>query len=197
MRGRIYIPVLAASALWAGTAWCGQQGTVAKGQTVRHHKEAVAQSSPEVDQAEAALEKKDYKTAESLLARAVEAKPDDFRAWFDLGTLYNETGRTPQAIDAYRKSADLKPDLFEPQLMAGVLLARSQDPAQKASAEKYLRAAIQMKPPRRAEEAHSLAWLGLGQALANTRPQDAAEAYAKAAELQPKDPQPHLWAASF
>src|SRR5271165_5539058 len=65
--------------------------------TVRHHRvvETVPDdaSSPEVDQAETAMQHNDFATAESLLQKAVAAKPGDYRAWFDLGYVYNATNR--------------------------------------------------------------------------------------------------------
>ena len=50
-------------------------------------------SSPEVDQAETAMQHSDFTTAESLLQKAITAKPNDYRAWFDLGYVYNATQR--------------------------------------------------------------------------------------------------------
>ena len=81
--------------------------------TVRHHRvtETVPDDSisPEVDQAETAMQHNDFGTAESLLQQAVTAKPADYRAWFDLGYVYNATGRLPEATEAYRKSVAAKP----------------------------------------------------------------------------------------
>ncbi len=68
--------------------------------TIRHHRveETVPEdaSSPEVDQAETAMQHNDFAAAESLLQKAVAAKPDDYRAWFDLGYVYNATERLPR-----------------------------------------------------------------------------------------------------
>jgi len=73
------------------------------GKTVRHHKEAVVdQSSPELAQAESAIDKKDYTSAEPLLKKVVERTPSDYQAWFDLGFVYNALGRSEDSIAAYR-----------------------------------------------------------------------------------------------
>src|SRR4051794_7967230 len=82
------------------------------GKTVRHHKvsEAAGPTSPELTQAESGIEKKDYATAEPLLRKIVDANPNNYLAWFDLGFVYNAQGDAQQSIDAYRKSVDAKPD---------------------------------------------------------------------------------------
>ena len=74
------------------------------GKTVRHHKVEVEDPSspPELIQAESAIEKKDYATAEPLLKKVVANDPQNFAAWFDLGFVYNALGRTDDAIAAYR-----------------------------------------------------------------------------------------------
>ena len=107
--------------------------------TVRHHRveETVPEdaSPPEVDLAESAMQKQDFATALTLLQKAVASKPSDYRAWFDLGYVYNAQRQTPEAIEAYRKSVAAKPDVFESNLNLGILLARTGD---NAEAAKYL-----------------------------------------------------------
>ena len=118
--------------------------------TVRHHRveEQVAESSPEVEQAESAMQRKDFAAAEGLLQKAVTAHPDDYRAWFDLGYVYNATQRAAQAVEAYRKSVVAKPDVFESNLNLGILLARK---GENTEAAKYLNAATKLKPTENAE----------------------------------------------
>src|SRR5579871_2397666 len=118
---------------------CAQQS----GRTVRHHKVAEGPTvSPEVIAAEDALEKNDFAKAEPLLQTAVEKEPNDYRAWLDLGFLYNATHRESESIEAYRKSVAAKPDVFESNLNLGLMLARANQP----DAEKYLGAAVKLKP---------------------------------------------------
>src|SRR5580698_1978210 len=75
--------------------------------TIRHHR--VEETAPEdpnavlLDQAETAMQHNDFATAEAALHKVVAAKPDDYRAWFDLGYVYNAMQRRADAIDAYRK----------------------------------------------------------------------------------------------
>ena len=75
-------------------------------------------------QAETAMQHSDFTTAESLLQKAVAAKPGNYRAWIDLGYVYNATNRIPEATEAYRKAVAAKPDVFESNLNLGMLLAR-------------------------------------------------------------------------
>ena len=161
--------------------------------TIRHHRVAEEvpddSSSPEVDQAETAMQHGEFATAESLLQKAITAKPNDYRAWFDLGYVYNATQRSAQAIDAYRKSVAAKPDVFESNLNLGILLAGQGD---KVEAAKYLKAATQLKPTANPEEGLARAWQSLGHVEEDSDPQQALAAYSEAAKLNPKSAQPHL-----
>ncbi len=164
--------------------------------TVRHHTvvETVPDdtSLPEVEQAEAAMQHSDFTGAESLLQKAVAAKPGDYRAWFDLGYVYNSTNRLPEATEAYRKSVAARPDVFESNLNLGMLLARQ---GQNAEAAKYLKAATQLKPSAHPDEALARAWQALGRVEESLDPQQALVAYGEAAKLNPTNPEPHLSAA--
>jgi tetratricopeptide (TPR) repeat protein len=169
-----------------------QDSSSQTGKTVRHHRvEAQDDFSPEVAQAEAAFDKKDYTGAQALLQKVVTSHPDNYRAWFDLGYAYTATKQRDQAIDAYRHSVSLKPDVFESNLNLGILLAEANSPA----AEKYLRAATQLKPSAHVDEGHARAWLSLAKVLQSSQPEEALHAYGEAAKVSPKDPEPHLGAA--
>lgn len=160
------------------------------GKTVRKRREVAEDPifTSELRRAEEALERKDYSAAEKDLLAATEKNPKNYRAWFDLGFLYKQTDRSPQAVDAYRKSVEANPQIFESNLNLGLLLARASDP----EAEKYLRAATQLKPSAHPEDGWSRAWLSLGQFLQGTKPQDALEAFRNAAKINPKDAEAHL-----
>src|SRR6266436_5624515 len=160
------------------------------GKAVRHHRVEVEDPSspPELIQAESAIEKKDYPTAEPLLKKVVADDPQNFAAWFDLGFIYNTLGRTDDAIAAYRKSVAAKPDVFESNLNLGLTLVKAGQP----EAEQYLRAATKLKPTSQAQEGQARAWLSLGHVLEGKEPDAAIECYTQAAHLDPKDPEPHL-----
>jgi tetratricopeptide (TPR) repeat protein len=160
--------------------------------TVRHHQVEVQSdesSSPEIDQAEAAMQKQDYTGAETLLLSAISSNPKAYRAWFDLGYIYTATTHLPEAVVAYRKSVEAKPDVFESNLNLGVLLTRQGD---NAEAEKYLKAATQLKPTANSDQGLARAWLSLGLVQEKNDPEQALAAYAAAAKLTPSDPEPHL-----
>jgi Flp pilus assembly protein TadD len=165
------------------------------GQTIRHHKVADQDSSfpPELTQAEVAIEKKDFATAEPLLKKVVAANPDNYQAWFDLGFVYNGLGNTQESIAAYRTSVATKPDVFESNLNLGLMLAKTGQP----EAEQFLRAATTLKPTANVDEGHARAWLSLARVLQSSKPEDAIAAYKQAAALEPKDPEPHLSAGSL
>ncbi len=160
------------------------------GKTVRHHKVAVDDptSPPELIQAEAAIEKQDYATAEPLLKKVVGDDALNYVAWFDLGFLYNALDRTTDSIAAYRKSIAAKPDVFESNLNLGLMLVKDRQP----EAENFLRAATQLKPTAHVAQGQARAWLSLGHLLATRKPEEALNAFSRAAELDSKDPEPHL-----
>src|SRR3954468_15657321 len=142
----------------------------------------------DLSRAEEAIRKNDFAAAEPLLKKAIQLDPKSYQAWFDLGFVYNHLGRTDESIHAYRQSVAAKSDVFESNLNLGLMLARSNNP----EAETFLRAAANLKPTAHVEEGQARAWLSLGHLLEYTKPDDALEAYKKAATLTPKDPEPHI-----
>jgi tetratricopeptide (TPR) repeat protein len=179
MRNLILIALLVAAAVAQET-----------GKTVRHHRVVVEDNTlpPELVQAESALEKSDFPTAEPLLKKVTDRDPSNYRAWFDLGFVYNAQGKTEESITAYRKSVSAKPDVFESNLNLGLMLAK----AKQADAEQYLRAATKLKPTDRVQEGQARAWLSLGHVVEASKPDEALEAYRNAAKLQPGDVEAHL-----
>ena len=185
--------------LWLASGLClsisAQTGsaTLQSGSTIRHHKIAVDDPSlpPELVQAEADIEKKDYSGAEPLLKQVVDRDAKNYQAWFDLGFLYNAISRTNDSIAAYRKSVEAKPDVFESNLNLGLMLAKNNQ----ADAEKYLRAATKLKPSENAPQNQEIAWMALGRLLEASDPQQALLAYRSAAVQMPSDPAPYLASA--
>ncbi len=156
--------------------------------TVRHRREVVEEQPAEIAQAEEAIQKGDFASAEPLLKKALDKDPKSYLAWFDLGFVENKLGHTDDSIHAYRQSVAAKPEVFESNLNLGLMLARSNNP----EAERFLRAASQLKPADHVEEGQARAWLSLGHLLENHKPGEALNAYQKAATLIPKDPEPHI-----
>ena len=143
---------------------------------------------PELTQAEALIQKRDYATAEPLLKKVVAADPANYEAWFDLGFAENGMGKVDDSIAAYRKSVEAKPDVFESILNLGLQLAKTHQP----DAEHFLTAATKLKPTSHVDEGHARAWLSLGHVIEASKPDEAIAAYRQAEALQPKDSDPHL-----
>jgi tetratricopeptide (TPR) repeat protein len=166
--------------------------------TIRHYIDRIDDTPPEIAQAEDAIQKNDFAGAETLLKKALEKDPNNdqvwsYQAWFDLGFVLNRLNRADESIAAYRKSVAAKPDVFESNLNLGLMLVRANNP----EAEQFLRSATTLKPTDHSPEDHveegqARAWLALAHLLENKKPDDAFQAYRKASELTPKDPEPHL-----
>jgi tetratricopeptide (TPR) repeat protein len=159
------------------------------GKPVRHVRvEDEGSTAPELVEAEALIQKRDYADAEPLLRTAVASDASNYVSWFDLGFVENALGKVEDSIAAYRKSVAAKPDVFESNLNLGLQLAKTGSP----DATVFLRAATQLKPTSHVDEGKARAWLSLAHVLEATRPDEAVASYKEAAALQPKDPEPHV-----
>jgi tetratricopeptide (TPR) repeat protein len=116
--------------------------------------------SPEVAKAEAAIIKKDWKTAEPILDAWLAAHPADARALFDAGYLADAQGRNDDAVAMYRKALDANPKSFEAEISLGLLLARLGKPAE---ARPVLEAATTLDPGEAGPAAKARAWRALAQ----------------------------------
>jgi tetratricopeptide (TPR) repeat protein len=163
----------------------------ALGQTVRHHQEKIETdaASAAVTQAEAAIEKQDFATAEKLLLPVVAANPKDATAWYDLGYVYKATQRRELAVDAYRKSVVAKPSVYEPNLNLALLLAQKNEFDEAA---KHMGAALKLMPSSASGETKSKNWIALGEMKQSLDTQGAIAAFRQAAIFAPKNPEPHL-----
>ncbi len=150
--------------------------------------EEEAISSPELAKAEDLIQKNNLQEAEPLLQKVVQQDPGNYVAWFELGFTENGLGKRDESIAAYRKSVEAKPDVFESNLNLGLQLAK----AGQSDAEKFLRAATQLKPTSHVDEGRAHAYVSFAHVIEATRPDEALAAYRQASTLQPKDPEPHL-----
>jgi len=160
--------------------------------TVRRHR-VEDPSADALTKAEAAIDNRDYASAEPLLRQVVEAHPESYAAWYDLGFVCHERGERAESIAAYRKSVAANPNVFESNLNLGIALADAGEP----DAETFLRAATRLKPASQSEGGLKRAWLALGQLLASRNPDAAIEAYEQAASADPNDTEPRLLAGSL
>lgn len=162
--------------------------------TVRHHR--VEEEDPalaKLTQAEDAIAKNDFASAEPLLKQVIATYPEQYAAWYDLGYVYHALGRKEDSIAAYKKSVAAKPDVFESNLNLGLALADSSP----QEAAQYLRAATKLAPASNPEMGHKRAWMALGRVLEASKPDQAIAALREAAAADPKDPEPHLLAGSL
>ncbi len=164
------------------------------GKTVRHHRvEDQDPAAAWLTEAEADIDKHDYVNAEPLLKKFLDAHPESYSAWYDLGFVYHSLGRSNDSIAAYRKSVAAKPDVFESNLNLGLALAE----AEPLDAEQFLRVAIKLKPSSDPGQGHKRAWIALGRLLQASKPDEAISAFRQAALSDPKDSEPHLVAGSL
>jgi len=82
-------------------------------------------ASEQISDAESALEKQDYKTAEAKLKVLAAANPKDGRVQYDLGFAEERNGEEADAAKAYAASIAAIPDFAEPKVALGLLDART------------------------------------------------------------------------
>lgn len=131
--------------------------------------------SSEVQEAEAALAKSDWKTAQAKLNLWLASHPSDGRALFDAGYAADELDEKDQAVELYRRAVTANPRSFEAQLSLGLLLARQ---GKLEEAHTALAAATSLDPGQAGPEAKAHAWRALARIDQPTddRPGDAAAA---------------------
>jgi tetratricopeptide (TPR) repeat protein len=159
----------------------------------RHHVQVEDEEEAQpkaLTNAETAIDRQDYASAESQLRGFLDHDPNNYVAWFDLGFVDNALGKLDESIAAYRKSVTAKPDVFESNLNLGLQLAKTGSP----EAEQFLRAATQLKPTAHGdiEEGQYRAWLSLAQVIAKANPEEALADFRVAASLEPHEAEPHL-----
>ena len=86
------------------------------------HDDALTQ---QIGEAESALEKQDYKGAETKLKALAVANPKDGRVLYDLGFAEERNGEEAEAAKAYADSAAAIPGFAEPKIALGLLDARA------------------------------------------------------------------------
>jgi len=124
-----------------------------------------------------ALEARKFEEAAQQFAKAVEADPKDYGSLFHLALANSLLGKSPEAIDGYRKVLELKPGLFEAQLNLGVLLLEER---RVEEALPLLEAAADARP------AEFRPNFFLAEALAESNPEKAAAFYEVALRLDSK-----------
>jgi len=75
---------------------------------------AQADISPSVPSARSLMDAGHDREAVDMLQKLVHASADDYQAWFLLGVAYARQHQYHEAIEAFRKVSELRPDLAEP-----------------------------------------------------------------------------------
>lgn len=163
------------------------------------HSAASAASSeqsiaPAVAEAEAAIVKSDWKTAETRLDAWLAAHPTDARALFDAGYVADAQNRLDDAVGLYRRAVAADPKSFEARVELGLLLARQGKPAE---ARPELLAATTLDPGPAGPALQARAWRALAQIDEQSDPAAASNELLQALKLTPETPHDTLLAAQL
>jgi tetratricopeptide (TPR) repeat protein len=178
--------------VWAQDASSAQVKPEAQDKTAAAAPRDEDAASPEIEKAETAMVKRDWKTAEPILDAWLAAHPADARALFDAGYLADAQERNDDAAGLYRKAIDANPKSFEAQVSLGLLLARMGKPA---DARPVLRAATQLDPGVAGAAAKARAWRALAEIDDKTDPSQASIDLLEALKLSPETSEDTLLAA--
>lgn len=155
---------------------------------------APANISREVAEAETAIGKSDWKTAETKLDLWLPNHSTDGRALFDAGYVADAQNRLADAESLYRRAIEADPKSFEAHLSLGLLLAR-QDNAEDARPE--LAMATNLDPGDAGPAVKARAWRALAQIDRTDDTTEASDDLLEALKLSPETTADTLLAASI
>lgn len=155
--------------------------------------------APPVAEAEAAIVKSDWKTAEAKLDAWLVTHPSDGRALFDAGYVADAQNRLDDAVTLYRRATIADPNSFEAHLSLGLLLARQHH---LADARAELVAATTLDPGEAGPALKARAWRALAEIdkpgpATSGDPVQASNDLLEALKLSPETPADTLLAASL
>jgi Flp pilus assembly protein TadD len=125
--------------------------------------EALPAESQQVADAEAAIVKSDWKSAQSTLGTWLSAHPADARALFDAGYVADAQNRLQDAAAFYRRAIAADPQSFEAHLSLGLLLARQNQNGSLDEARTELVTATTLDPGPAGPAMKARAWRALAQ----------------------------------
>lgn len=134
-------------------------------------------------EAQAALKRQDYAAAISDLKPLAKRYPTVAAVWFDLAYAYTGLHRNEAAVDAYRTTIKLDPNLYPARINLGILLLEMKRPA---DAVPQLKKAVALKPG----DARAHLYLGRAEALAGDA--GSGSELKEAAKLEPDSPETWL-----
>src|SRR5260221_11784113 len=77
--------------------------------TIRHYKERIDDTPPEIALAEDAIQKNDFTVAETLLKKAIDKDPKNYQSGFDFALALNRLGCVKSWVHAYRTPVSARP----------------------------------------------------------------------------------------
>jgi tetratricopeptide (TPR) repeat protein len=160
---------------------------------------AVAAGSPpdasqRVAEAEAAIGKSDWKTAQTSLDLFLAQNPADARALFDAGYVADAQNRFADAESLYRRAIDVDPKSFEAHLSLGLLLARQ---GNTDDARPELAVATSLDPGDAGPALKARAWRALARIDREDDPTEASTDLLEALKLTPETTADTLLAAAI
>jgi tetratricopeptide (TPR) repeat protein len=155
---------------------------------------APADVSREVAEAETAIGKSDWKTAETKLDLWLPNHSTDARALFDAGYVADAQNRLTDAESLYRRAIEADPKSLEAHLSLGLLLAR-QGNAEDARPE--LAMATNLDPGDAGPAVKARAWRALAQIDRTDDTTEASDDLLEALKLSPETPADTLLASSL
>jgi predicted Zn-dependent protease len=150
--------------------------------------------SDQVQDAEAAILKSDWKAAEDKLDPWLAAYPDDARALFDAGYVADAQNRLNDAASLFRRAVEADPRSFEAHLSLGLLLARQ---GKFAQARPEVTAATLLDPGDAGPALKARAWRALARIDRQTDATEASNDLLEALKLSPEAPDDALLAAEL
>jgi predicted Zn-dependent protease len=153
-----------------------------------------AELAPAVADAEAAIVKSDWKTAQEKLDPYLAAHPTDGRALFDAGYVADSQNRLDDAAVLYSRAVEANPRSFEARLSYGLVLAR-QGRLDRARPE--LAAATTLDPGDASPALKARAWRALARIDKSSDPAQASDDLLEALKLTTETPDDTLLAAQL
>jgi predicted Zn-dependent protease len=150
--------------------------------------------APSVADAEAAIIKSDWKTAQAKLDLYLSAHPADTRALFDAGYVADAQNRLDDAASLYGRAVEANPNSFEARLSYGLLLARQ---GKTDDARPQLAAATALDPGDAGPALKARAWRALARIDKAADPAQASSDLLEALKLTPETLDDTLLAAQI
>ncbi len=184
MREKIVFPALLALVVSSAFAQL-PAGTRSVDDRSRHD-----ELTKQIHDAESALEKQDYKGAETTLKALAVANPKDGRVLYDLGFAEERNGEEAAAAESYAASSAAIPGFAEPKMALGLLDARA---GRTDAAHRELLDVANLSTA--APELRARAYRALAQLDERTHPDFAREELLAALKLSPETPEDVLTGA--